>query len=367
MVVAQQLSDSQTSQLVRLRQFLVYLICSTFGFGVFGFTGFLLSKHAPTGLVSAIMFLYGVTLLIARTQVRRGKLTLPVMMMSIGLLVVGLSVMLTMPVLLSSIVLIPMVVVVLALPYVEKRALIVVMVICLLTNIVTALINVFVPSLFTPLPALLGQMFEISSLTSITCMVLFLLWQFSSRLTETMSQMREANAALQKAQTGLEMQVTERTAALKDALAEVEARATEQERLLAENEQQRHTIRELSVPVLPISNDSLVMPLVGALDTARLQQINEQALHALERSGARHLFLDITGVPVIDSEVAEGVVTVVQAARLLGAEVVLVGIRPEVAQAIVGLGINLQSIRTASNLQSALTSTQGPHLRRISA
>jgi rsbT co-antagonist protein RsbR len=344
---------------------LIYLICCTFGFGIFGSVAFLLSRHTPTGLVASTMFLYGLTLLVARTQVRRGELTLPVMIMSIGLLVVGIIVMLAMPVLLSSVVLIPMVVVVLALPYIEKRALLAVMAVCLLTNLITVLIDVFVPEVFQPLPPLLGRAFEISSLTSITCMVLFLLWQFSSRLTETMSQMRVANQALQAAQAGLELQVVERTAALKEALAEVEARAAEQERLLAENEQQRHTIRELSVPVLPISNDLLVMPLVGVLDTGRLQQINEQALHALERSGARHLFLDITGVPVIDSEVAEGLVTVVQAARLLGAEVVLVGIRPEVAQAIVGLGINLQTIRTSSDLQGALTMLQAPRLRRI--
>lgn len=366
MVMAtQQLPDSQASQVARLRQFLIYSMGSAFGFGVFGMIGFLLSRHIPTGIASGTVLLYSLALLVARVQVQRGQITLPIMIMSIGLLICGIVVMLVQPILLSSVVLIPMLVVVLALPYVEKQALLTVMGICLLANVVTAVIANFMPPLFEPLPPLPASLFDISSLTSITVQVMLLLWQFSSRLTETMGQMREANTALLAAQAGLELQVAERTTALKDALAEVEARATEQERLLAENEQQRHTIRELSVPVLPISSDSLVMPLVGVLDTSRLQQINEQALDALERSGAHHLFLDITGVPVIDSEVAEGLVTVVQAGRLLGAEVVLVGIRPEVAQAIVSLGINLQSMRTSSDLQSALVTTQGPRLRRI--
>ena len=96
------------------------------------------------------------------------------------------------------------------------------------------------------------------------------------------------------------------------------------------------------------------MPLVGELDSARLNLVQEQALKALNRSSARYLVLDITGVPIVDSQVAQGLLGVEQAARLLGAKVVLVGIRPEVAQTIVGLGLDLQGIRTSSDLQTAL-------------
>jgi anti-anti-sigma factor len=152
----------------------------------------------------------------------------------------------------------------------------------------------------------------------------------------------------------LEQRVADRTAALENALNEVQARAIEQERLLTENARQRETIHGLSVPVLPISTHTLVMPLVGELDGARLHLIQEQALHALEHSSARYLVLDITGVPIVDSQVAQGLLAVVQAARLLGAEVMLVGIRPEVAQAIVGLGIDLRGVHTSSDLQTSL-------------
>jgi rsbT co-antagonist protein RsbR len=106
--------------------------------------------------------------------------------------------------------------------------------------------------------------------------------------------------------------------------------------------------------VLPISATTLIMPLVGALDSARLQQVQEQALQAIERATARRLVLDITGVPLVDSQVAQGLLAVVQAARLLGAEAVLVGVRPEVAQTVVGLGLTLPGLRTYADLQTAL-------------
>lgn len=134
----------------------------------------------------------------------------------------------------------------------------------------------------------------------------------------------------------------------------VEATQVELATQLATIAAQRDLIREMSVPVLPISRDTLVMPLVGALDSARLAQIQEQALGRLEATRARRLLLDITGVPVVDSQVAQGLLSVVQAARLLGAEAILVGIRPEVAQAIVGLGLDLGGVRTHSDLHSAL-------------
>ncbi|GAB4205800.1 MAG: STAS domain-containing protein [Roseiflexaceae bacterium] len=164
----------------------------------------------------------------------------------------------------------------------------------------------------------------------------------------------QAASQLERANADLEAHVALRTRELQAALTEVENRANEQERLLSENEQQRLIIRELSVPVLPINDSTLIMPLIGALDTARLRDIQQQALEGIERYAARRLLLDITGVPVVDSQVAQGLMAVVQAAWLLGAEIMLVGIRPEVAQAIVGLGLSLDRVRTFSDLRAAL-------------
>ncbi len=140
------------------------------------------------------------------------------------------------------------------------------------------------------------------------------------------------------------------------ARAEAEAARIQLASQLATIEEQRAVIRELSIPVIPIDARTIVLPLIGALDTARLREIQARALRAVERSSANYLVLDITGVPVIDSQVAQGILQVVQATHLLGARVMLVGIRPEVAQAVVGLGLELEGLATYRDLQSALGS-----------
>jgi rsbT co-antagonist protein RsbR len=132
---------------------------------------------------------------------------------------------------------------------------------------------------------------------------------------------------------------------------------------LAVIDQQQAVIRDMSVPVLPLLASTLVMPLVGALDSNRLALMQEQALHALQRSSAHQLILDITGVPIVDTQVALGLTQLVQAAQLLGTRVSIVGIRPEVAQALVGLGINLSNIKTFSTLQLGVAQALAAELR----
>ncbi|WP_298815684.1 STAS domain-containing protein [Chloroflexus sp.] len=181
---------------------------------------------------------------------------------------------------------------------------------------------------------------------------------FERTLRETRRLREEAKQSasrLAQLNDQLEQQVSQRTAALQTALEELERRAAEQARLLAENEQQRQAIRELSVPVLPVRSTTLVMPLIGALDTARLTDMQQQALRQIEHTGARELLIDVTGVPVIDTQVARSLIQIVEAARLMGAQVTLVGIRPEVAQTLVTLGIDLHTIRAFSTLQAALS------------
>ncbi|MFN3373806.1 MAG: STAS domain-containing protein [Chloroflexus sp.] len=166
---------------------------------------------------------------------------------------------------------------------------------------------------------------------------------------------RQSAARLAELNASLETQVAQRTSALQTALRDLELRAAEQARLLAENEQQRQVIRELSVPVLPVRDTTLVMPLIGAIDTARLSDMQQHALEQIEQTGARELLIDVTGVPVIDTQVAKGLIQLVEAARLMGTRVMLAGIRPEVAQTLVSLGVDLSNIRTFSTLQAALT------------
>ncbi|MFL5800696.1 MAG: substrate-binding domain-containing protein [Roseiflexaceae bacterium] len=117
---------------------------------------------------------------------------------------------------------------------------------------------------------------------------------------------------------------------------------------------QEATLQELSTPLIPISDYVMVMPLVGALDSRRTQQILETLLHGIAASRAAVAILDITGVPVVDTHVANALIHAARSVKLLGAQVVLSGIRPEVAQTLVGLGVELSGIVTSSTLQSGI-------------
>jgi anti-anti-sigma factor len=116
----------------------------------------------------------------------------------------------------------------------------------------------------------------------------------------------------------------------------------------------RTTIVNLSVPVLPILSDVIHVPLVGEIDQERASILIERVLRGVETYRARQVILDVTGVPLIDSQVAQWLIHVIDAARLLGATSVLVGVAPEVAQALVTSGIDMSSVRVQSDLRSAV-------------
>jgi len=124
-------------------------------------------------------------------------------------------------------------------------------------------------------------------------------------------------------------------------------------------EQQSAALLELSTPMLAISEDTVVMPLVGAVDSRRAQQIMEALLSGIASNGAGVAILDITGVSVVDTQVANVLVRAAKAVKLLGAEVVITGIRPEVAQTLIGLGVNLSDIITRSTLRMGIAYALG--------
>jgi rsbT co-antagonist protein RsbR len=129
---------------------------------------------------------------------------------------------------------------------------------------------------------------------------------------------------------------------------------TERKRLRDAFDAQAAAIRELSTPIVPIRDDVLVMPLVGALSPERTQQIIENLLGRIVSAQARVAILDVTGVPVVDSHAANSLLKIAQAVRLLGAGVVLTGIRPEVAQALVTQGVDMTGVVTRRDLQGGV-------------
>jgi rsbT co-antagonist protein RsbR len=118
--------------------------------------------------------------------------------------------------------------------------------------------------------------------------------------------------------------------------------------------QQADSMLELSTPVVRLWDGIIAVPLVGTLDSARAQLVMEKMLDALVSSGSTHAVIDITGVPTVDTEVAQHLLKTVMAARLLGAQCTICGIRPQIAHTIVSLGIEFGDIATKATLADAL-------------
>ncbi len=117
---------------------------------------------------------------------------------------------------------------------------------------------------------------------------------------------------------------------------------------------QAEELLELSTPVVKLWDGVIGVPLVGTLDSARTQVVMEKLLQALVDTGSAHAIIDITGVPAVDTEVAQHLLKTVVAARLMGAECIVSGIRPQIAQTIVALGIEFGDIVTKASLADAL-------------
>ncbi len=119
-------------------------------------------------------------------------------------------------------------------------------------------------------------------------------------------------------------------------------------------EQQRQTIAELQTPVLQVWDRILALPIVGSLDTLRTQEMNEALLDKIVQTGSEIVIIDITAVPLIDTAVARHLLETVAAARLLGAEVLIVGLSTRTALTLVHLGLDLAGITTRTTMARGL-------------
>jgi DNA-binding response OmpR family regulator/anti-anti-sigma regulatory factor/putative methionine-R-sulfoxide reductase with GAF domain len=196
--------------------------------------------------------------------------------------------------------------------------------------------------------------------------------QFTTAQVETLSLLGSQAAvavtvallydALRKSNDRLELDVARQTEELrltnerlKVELVERE-RAEEERKVLQEKiiSGQRMALQELSTPLIPIANGVVVMPLIGTIDSQRAQQIMETLLRGVGAYLAKTVIIDVTGVQVVDTHVADVLVKASRAVKLLGAEAVLTGIRPEVAMTLVGMGADLGNIVTHGNLQTGI-------------
>ncbi|MUK89714.1 STAS domain-containing protein [Ornithinibacillus sp. L9] len=118
---------------------------------------------------------------------------------------------------------------------------------------------------------------------------------------------------------------------------------------------QRVALQELSAPLIPVLEGITIMPLIGTVDTDRAKLIMENLLEGVMQHNSEVVLIDITGVPVVDTMVAHHIIQAAEAVRLIGATCILVGIRPEIAQTIVNLGIDLGKFPTKSSLKKGFT------------
>lgn len=125
----------------------------------------------------------------------------------------------------------------------------------------------------------------------------------------------------------------------------------ERERIIR---QQQEAIRELSTPVLPVRERLLILPIIGVIDPQRARQLTEQLLRGIRTNRAKVIVIDITGVPSIDSNVANHLVQTVDASRLMGASVIITGLSSEIAQTLVTIGVDLSKMNCVGDLQGGI-------------
>jgi rsbT co-antagonist protein RsbR len=118
--------------------------------------------------------------------------------------------------------------------------------------------------------------------------------------------------------------------------------------------EQRDTISELQTPVIQVWPGILALPIIGTVDTMRAQEMNEALLHRIVDTSSEMVLLDITGVPVVDTAVARHLLETVAAARLLGAEVMIVGLSARTAMTLVQLGLDLSGVTTRATMAKGL-------------
>jgi rsbT co-antagonist protein RsbR len=309
-----------------------------------------------TALSKVISFACMLTALIV---LRGGNFKLAVLIASFGLLV-SISIVLLQGGLGSSVVLALMIPISVAGLLSGRRALLIISALSCAVVVGVALYGAFGPQQLTTTPAqpLLPTTLEII----VDFLVLiFVLDRFGASLQDVLMNSLKREQQLEYLSASLENKVAERTASLQEALRIVEQREARLSRTLEDLRDSQQTVRDLSAPVLPVLEGVLVTPLVGSMDDVRAQMVMENILKAVEHQQIEYVIFDATGMPTLDMQAAEGILQAAAAVRLLGAKTALVGVRPDVAQTLVALHIDLSAVQTFPDLHAAVISLMPNH------
>jgi rsbT co-antagonist protein RsbR len=225
----------------------------------------------------------------------------------------------------------------------------------ILIVVITGLLSALAPTFVGFMPSAPASALSIVPMYILIIGILSLfIDRFGAALRDALTATQAREQELEHLGAALEITVAERTASLQQALQEGEQRQARLAQALDDLRISQTTIHELSAPVIPVLPGVLIAPLIGALDSARAATLADNILGMVERTHADRVIFDITGVPVVDSHVAKVLLEAATAARLLGAQTLLVGIRPEVAQTIITLGIDFAALATYPSLQEAV-------------
>lgn len=168
-----------------------------------------------------------------------------------------------------------------------------------------------------------------------------------SKITRDLTERKKLEEELRQASAALEQKVQERTAELAKVNASLQGE-------LQGRKQAQEAIRALSTPVLPLRDRLLILPIIGIIDSQRALQLTEQLLNSIRSYRAKAVVMDITGVPVVDTRVANHLLQTVEAARLMGASVIVTGLSPEISQTLVRIGVDLSRLKTMGDLRGGL-------------
>lgn len=174
-------------------------------------------------------------------------------------------------------------------------------------------------------------------------------------LSKSITDRKKAEEEIRLLNATLEERIQERTAELEREMAERQKAEQKHARLQEEIiNAQKQAIQELSTPIIPIVEQIIVIPLIGSIDTSRAQDIMRSLLAGITQHRAKVVILDITGVPIVDTGVANHLDKAIQAARLKGTHTIITGISDAVAETVVDLGINWSGIETLRDLEAGL-------------
>ena len=179
--------------------------------------------------------------------------------------------------------------------------------------------------------------------------------RFGTSLRKAFAGSLQRERELEQIRATLSEQVAEQTVSLQAALITSEQHAQSLASAVNELRTSQETLRELSAPILPVMPGGLIAPVVGNIDTQRAETLTRNILAAVEQQRTHYVIFDISGVPLVDTQVAQALLQTTMAVQLLGAKALLVGVRPEVAQTLVLLGCNLNLLQPYPTLQEALS------------